>query len=252
MFCESHLERFEWRWVLGILMLGVAWVGSPSTGSGAVVEFGVEGETRREVIETLNASTSIGASVSPTPATTGATPASATPPAAAVDLAPWADLLGTMPHLGIPARMVLDGLVPGATTANRVLANGAGNRVTVTGVGAKTVTASADGPVVIDALLRTYNPASMRIQLVEPDGTEVLFGGTSLFDWSRPNDKANAPVVFKGVRDASSMVHQGGGDYSPRPGLRYEFDIKQGQSLVISTEGNALPESRLQVTSPAF
>ncbi len=238
--------RHPWRAVLFSVLIVVLCAHVHA----AEIEMGREGETVRQVVETLTASSTVGARWQP--AGPAASPAAVVPVPRALDTSPWPAAAGGGSHLGNAAAAA--GPVPatGASTIPRVISGGPPKRVQVSGLGTADVTAMSDGPVTIEVLLTTYQPATIEIRLLNPDGTEVMVNGHSLLEWVRPDDTANAPVWFQGRKDPDSMETTNGRDYSPKRGLQYTFNIKQGQRLVISTTGNALPASYARATSSAF
>jgi hypothetical protein len=122
--------------------------------------------------------------------------------------------------------------------------------VALNGPGQKEVVATADGPVKIEIFLSTYNPAAMEVHLIDTDGAEIFFKGRSLLLWQRPNDSSYAPVYFQGDSQPDSMYENNPGDFSPKPGLSYSYDIKQGQKLILKTGGNAEPSSYIRLKGP--
>lgn len=145
--------------------------------------------------------------------------------------------------------------IPTASSSSgsfRTLLPGGTGGVEIKGIGGNAGVANADGPVEISIYLTTFEPAAMEIHLFDSDGSEVYFNARPLLFWERPDDTANAPVIFKGVSDQDSMVRQSKGDYSPRPNLKYAFEIKKGQRIVLKTRGKALPSSYIKAVSPAL
>ncbi|HBC76396.1 MAG TPA: hypothetical protein DC017_16415 [Candidatus Wallbacteria bacterium] len=112
--------------------------------------------------------------------------------------------------------------------------------------------AKKDGSMKISPFLYTYTQAKYIIRLFDVSGNEILFNSKLLFHWFRPDDKANFPVYFKGAADAGSMVQQGPGDFSPKQGLKYNFDIKKDQRIEIETQGNPESNSFIKVESDVF
>ena len=225
--------------------------GTPGTfgAQGVTVELGIPGDTIREHVETNDAS----GTLSPGPEHSSSMAASPAKPAAPKS----ADLLEAVkkrfPHLFEPVSKILDRRRERPSPLSEVLSETVvttapgGGGIRVSGAGSAKIIARDDGEVVISSLLKTYDEAFQEIRLFDPDGVEVTFDGRPLFSWQRPDDKAFAPVEFKGQRDKGSMERVKGGDYSPREGLKYRFFLKRGQRLELRTGGKALSDSVLEV-----
>lgn len=157
----------------------------------------------------------------------------------------------TFPHIfATPESSTLISSQPNAN-ASQVL-QPPNNGSDLEGVGEKELVALRDGTANIEVLLSTYSPASMEVHLYDADGSEIWFNGQSLLIWQRPDDKADAPLSFKGKTDSSSMVKGGGGDYSPAENLSYSIEMKEGQKLLLKTGGQAEPRSYIRVKGSAF
>jgi hypothetical protein len=120
------------------------------------------------------------------------------------------------------------------------------------GKGEKELVAVRDGEVKVELLLSTYNQAQMEVRLIDTDGSEVWFNGSSLLIWNRPDGSSFAPVFFKGKSDESSMVLRAAGDYSPKENISYSIAIKEGQKLILRTTGNPNPRSYIRASGSAF
>lgn len=120
------------------------------------------------------------------------------------------------------------------------------------GKGEKELVALRDGQVTLELLLSTYTDASMEVHLYDPDGSEVWFKGCSLLSWHRVDANTYAPLRFKGDVDSSSMQLGNEGDYNPKEGLSYSFDVKEGQKLILKTFGGAEPRSYIKASGSAF
>jgi len=168
------------------------------------------------------------------------------PPAAAV----FTDIKARSPHLFGPA---LNNPRPASTASlmNAVL-NAEDGQLDIDGGGTGIRVAKKDGSVEISPFLYTYNQAKYVIRLFDASGAEILFNSKPLFHWFRPDDKSNFPVYFKGAADTGSMTRNGPGDFSPKQGLKYNFDIKKDQRIEIETQGKPESRSYIKVKSDAF
>ncbi len=120
------------------------------------------------------------------------------------------------------------------------------------GRGERELVAVRDGDVSVELFLPTYNQARMEVSLIDTDGSEIWFNGSSLLVWSRPDDKAFAPVFFKGTSDPGSMVLHAPGDYNAKANLSYPVAMKEGQKLILRTTGNPDPSSYIRASGSAF
>ncbi|HBC76392.1 MAG TPA: hypothetical protein DC017_16395 [Candidatus Wallbacteria bacterium] len=160
------------------------------------------------------------------------------------------DVKSRSPHVFEPA---LNNPRPAQTQAlMNVVLNAQGGDLEINGPGTGIRVAKKDGNVVISPFLTTYNQAKYIVRLFDVSGAEILFNSKPLFFWFRPDDSSNFPAFFKGAADAGSMVRLGPGDFSPKQGLKYNFDIKKDQRIEIETQGNPEPSSFLKIKSDAF
>lgn len=249
----SHPEpTIGGRFRLACTTLGFSLMFSLSTGPGfaATLEMGIEGDSLRQRVETAAPASQPAAGtwnpLNPKLGTPG-TPAGA---GGLVDSL-LTNLQRKNPQIFQPVGKPLPKDSTTAEGFRRLLPGGTGG-VEIKGVGGTAGVATADGPVEIAIYLTTFDPATMEVHLFDPDGSEVYFNARPLLYWDRPNDTANAPVLFKGVSDPDSMVRHARGDYTPRPNLKYTFEIKKGQRIVLKTLGKALPSSYIKAVSPAL
>lgn len=117
------------------------------------------------------------------------------------------------------------------------------------GKGSSTFTANADGRAELTAFLPTYRPARIIARLLDSDGEEIFFKGQSLLIWERPDDKAFAPIFFRGESDSASMKKVSGGNYDAVQNV-YGIDIKQGQKLRLEISGQPESNSVIKVNGP--
>ena len=119
------------------------------------------------------------------------------------------------------------------------------------GNGEKELEAVRDGDVSVELFLPTYDQAKMEVSLIDTDGSEIWFNGSSLLVWNRPDDKAFAPVFFKGTSDQGSMVLHAADDYNAKENLSYSVAMKEGQKLILRTTGNPEPNSYIRASVSA-
>ncbi len=248
MFSKSNNESPLVREVVFIVIvcLGMGIPFAPSRA--AQITLGQDGQTVREKVETPNLLPAGGNSLPV--ASSGAVPGQDPGPTPAGPVL-QEKVRKVWSHLLTPAADRKDS-IPSAANLDQVLQGNPTGGLEVKGTGENEGVALADGPVKIGIYMPTYKPANMEVQLFDDRGEEIFFRGRSLLNWTRPDDKAYAPVFFQGVADDASMYENGSGDFSPKKDLSYQFEIKAGQRLKIKTGGNALPESYLRVESPVL
>lgn len=135
---------------------------------------------------------------------------------------------------------------------NKVLQPEQTGGISLTGKGTKEIIALSDGTFDIQVYLSTYNKAFLKASLYDSDGSEIWFKGQSLLSWERSDDSQNDPLSFKGQIDQASMHKEKSGDYSPALNLSYKVDIKEGQKIVLTTGGEALPKSYIKIKGNCF
>lgn len=135
--------------------------------------------------------------------------------------------------------------------ANFPTTTGAGevSKVEQKGTGKSEFTAHADGEGELLVFLPTYQPARIIVRLVDLDGDEIYFKGKSLLIWERPDDKAFAPVFFKGNSDEKSMKKESASDYSAVQNA-YKFALQKGQKLQLEITGQPEASSYARVKGP--
>lgn len=135
--------------------------------------------------------------------------------------------------------------------ANFPTTTGAGevSKIEQKGTGKSEYTAHADGEGELLVFLPTYKPARIIVRLVDLDGEEIYFKGKSLLIWERPDDKAFAPVFFKGNSDEKSMKKDSASDYTAVQNA-YKFDMKKGQKLQLEITGQPEASSYARVKGP--
>ena len=124
--------------------------------------------------------------------------------------------------------------------------------VNLNGVGNLNRTATADGPLNIRPYLYSRVGGNIQIRLFDAAGTEIRFGGRSLFEWSRPDGRQNSPAFFKGQRRGESMfLENPPDDFTASQGLSYTHNITAGQRIEVRVSGDApADKSFLKMSGP--
>lgn len=117
------------------------------------------------------------------------------------------------------------------------------------GKGSSEFTATADGETELLAFLPTYRPAAVTARLIDENGDEIFFRGQSLLVWQRPDDKAFAPVFFKGSSDENSMKKVSNSNYDAVQNT-YRFAIQKGQKIKLEISGQPETSSYIRVKGP--
>lgn len=162
-----------------------------------------------------------------------------------------ADTVGEEPTViaNTPLKKVIDG--PAATAAVTPPPTGAGP-IAITGPGKDSRIAVSDGSVTIKPYLSTYNQAHYIVHLIDANGNEIMFNGKPIFSWNRSNSSSYKPLYFKGVKDNNSMYLVKPGDYSPTKNLSYDFQVKQGQKIIVDYAGNPTNDAFMKLNSSTF
>lgn len=249
---RSIVETAAWS---ALAAAALAW-GSPCLAENVSVRIGEPGAETSQVADAPNLTPSTGpAEVTPVASAPLALPAlsaAGSAPAAA----PVSGVAQRLPHLARPALAVTSGPAGAPAALDAQLAP-----VTSTAAGPLPVVSTlegseggnfnvtADGTLVLEPCLRTWDGASMIVRLIDASGTEVRFDGKALLEWRRPDDKALAPLSFQGRAEPSSMQRVGAGDYTPRNDLRYSLPVQAGQRVVVELDGQPEPDSFLRLRS---
>ncbi len=204
------------------------------------VEIGVTGLSAPEIVVTPNSGKNLPAN---SPAPVLVEPAGKTVPAP-----PSVTDLKDRKHLQQPAENHAQ-KIPAAATFPKTAGTGQASEVEQAGKGSSEFEAFADGTAQIIAFLPTYRPARIIVRLLGGDGEEIYFKGKSLLVWERPDDKAYAPVFFKGSSDESSMKKVSSGNYDAVQN-KYSFEIEQGQRLQLEIEGQPEASSYIKAFGP--
>ncbi len=117
------------------------------------------------------------------------------------------------------------------------------------GKGTSEFTATADGEAELMVFLPTYRPAAITARLLDENGEEIYFKGQSLLIWQRPDDKAFAPVFFKGSSDESSMKKVAGSNYDAVQNT-YRVALQKGQKIKLEISGQPESSSYVKVKGP--
>ncbi len=160
---------------------------------------------------------------------------------------PSATSLEQFPHLKQPAES--NATMPEQADFPATAGTSEPVNISQNGKGTSTYRARADGDTALKVFLPTYRPAQIIVRLLESDGSEIRFNGRSLLTWERPDDKAFAPVFFRGEEDAGSMKKVSDGNYDAVQNT-YKFRIEQGQRLVLEIKGDAEPASYVKAEGP--
>jgi len=164
------------------------------------------------------------------------------------------ELRKKFPHLIVPANQKRPSGpdLASAPDLNGVVATGEGGPISIFGGGGATRVAKSDGPVTIFPYLYTRAPAWYIVRLFDVSGQEILFNGKPMFWWFRPDDSSNSPLFFKGRMESGSMNRVKEGDYSPKEGLKYDFEVKKDQRIEVQTKGKPEDAGFIKVESPSF
>lgn len=104
--------------------------------------------------------------------------------------------------------------------------------VRLTAEGTATYTFTADDTVTISALLQTYGPAKLTVDVKHADGTTERF-----MSWVRRNDTDGSPLALKGQPVKESMYQPKAGDWSPKASS-HELAGKAGDVVTLTLEGD--------------
>lgn len=141
------------------------------------------------------------------------------------------------------------GQKPAQATFPKTAGTGQTAAVEQSGKGSSEYEAFADGKAELLAFLPTYRPARIIVRLFDRDGEEIFFKGQSLLVWERPDDKAYAPLFFKGSSDETSMKKISGGNFDAVQN-QYSFEIEQGQKLRLEISGQPENSSYIKAGGP--
>jgi len=215
-------------------------IASSACFAAAQVEIGVNGLSAPEIVVTPNSGKNLPVN---SPAPVLVEPAGKTVPAP-----PAVSDLKEKKHLQQPAENHAP-KAPAKATFPKTAGTGQSSEVEQSGKGSGEFEAFADGTAQILAFLPTYRPARIIVRLLDDDGEEVFFKGKSLLVWERPDDKAYAPVFFKGSSDETSMKKASSGNYDAVQN-KYSFEIEQGQRLRLEIEGQPEASSYIKASGP--
>ncbi|EKD82925.1 MAG: hypothetical protein ACD_39C01002G0003 [uncultured bacterium] len=169
-------------------------------------------------------------------------------PTANVPENPSADSLEKHPHLRQPATAAgsdkpAQADFPTTTGTQEV------SSVVQKGKGSSSYQAYASGETELQVFLWTYRPAKIIARLFDANGDEIYFMGKSLLYWERPDDKAWAPVIFKGVEDITSMKKIDSNNFDAVQNT-YKFNIESGQRLTLEISGDPEASSYAEAKGP--
>lgn len=151
-------------------------------------------------------------------------------------------------HLLEPAEKFA-GQKPAQASFPRTAASGQAATVEQKGPGTCEYEAFAPGTAELLAFLPTYRPARIIVRLLDSDGEEIYFKGQSLLVWERPDDKAYAPLFFKGNSDEASMKKVSGSNFDAVQN-KYSFEIETGQKLRLEISGQPESSSYIRASGP--
>ncbi len=90
---------------------------------------------------------------------------------------------------------------------------------------------------------------TLKNNALDENGEEIYFKGQSLLVWQRPDDKAFAPVFFKGSSDESSMKKVSGSNYDAVQNT-YRFALQKGRKIKLEISGQPENSSYVRIKGP--
>ena len=105
--------------------------------------------------------------------------------------------------------------------------------------GTKSFTFSRAGTVRCTALLSTWHPASLAVQVRTAKGRDIEW-----MTWNRQNDGDPSRLRVSGKEIAESIFHRGGGDYSPNSSS-HDYAGEAGDVVTLSLSGNVTERALL-------
>lgn len=248
---KNPAERGAFRLIASISLAIVCAALSPWPAHPSVsVEIGPEGGTVRSVIDAPNLD---GGKTGGAPGVSwndpGAPMETETPSGPPQPEAVFTGIGQRSPHAAAPAASAPK---PGPPSPMNTVLRAEGGNISISGSGTAIRVAKKDATVELEPFLYTYRQAKYALHLFDVNGAEITFDSKPIFHWFRPDDKSNFPAYFQGRADGNSLKSNGPGDFSARPGLKYNFEIKKGQRVEVETQGNPDPRAFIKVKSEAF